>query len=69
MEVRLRVTEQSIHDLAGELSRAMGQLQQQFVRHEKRFDVLDAGLTSLRHEAAENTDWILRAITHAPGNP
>lgn len=47
----------------------MGQLQQQFVRHEKRFDVLDAGLTSLRHEMAENTERIVRAITHAPEAP
>lgn len=66
---RLGVTEQSIHDLSTELSRAMGQLQQQFVRHEKRFDVLDAGLTSLRHEMAENTERIVRAITHAPEAP
>ncbi len=67
--VRLGITEQPIHDLIAEVSRAMGQLQQQFVRHEKRFDVLDAGLASLRRELAENTGRIVRAIARAPGNP
>jgi hypothetical protein len=69
MEVRLGVTGQSIHDLDGELARAMGQLQQQFVRREKRFDVLDAGLATLRREAAENTYRIVRAITRASAMP
>ena len=69
VDARLGVTEQSIHDLAAEMSRGMGQMQQQLVRHEKRFDVLDAGLTSLRREMAENTDRIVHAITHATGAP
>lgn len=63
------MTEQSIHELVAEVSRAMGQLQRQFVRYEKRFDVLGAGLTSLRHEMAENTDRIVRAVTQAPEGP
>lgn len=69
VDARLGVTEQSIHDLAAEISRGVGQMQQQLVRHEKRFDVLDTGLTSLRRESAENTERIVRAITGAVDRP
>jgi len=69
IDARLGVLEQSFHDLTTAVARDFGLVQQQLVRQEKRFEVLDAGLTSLRHEIAENTDRIVRAITQAPGAP
>jgi len=62
---RLGVMEQSFHDLAAEVARDFGQVQQQSLRTEKRFDALDAGLASLRRELAESTEQIKRAITGA----
>jgi hypothetical protein len=52
---RLGTVEQSIHELTGEMARGFGQQQQQLTRIEKRFDVVDAGLTALRDGMAENT--------------
>jgi hypothetical protein len=59
---RLTVIEQSFHDLVGEVSRGFGQMQQQATRHEKRLEAVDAGLTALRAELAENTARIIQAI-------
>lgn len=62
MEQRIAVMEQSFHELVGEVSRGFGQIQQQLTRSEKRFETMDAGLSALRAEAAENTAQIIRAI-------
>lgn len=62
LEARLGVMEQSVHDLATEVARGFGQVQQQLTRHEKRFDALDAGLAALQTDIADNTERLLRAI-------
>ena len=62
IEARLGVVEQSVRDLATEVAREFGQVQQQLTRHEKRFDALDAGLTALSVRLTENTERIMRMI-------
>ena len=65
LEARAGSTEHSIHNLSAEVARGFGQLQQQLTRHEKRFDVLDAGLARLEQEVALGNERILRAISEA----
>jgi hypothetical protein len=60
IEGRVGTLEQAFHELVGETARGFGQVQ--LTRHEKRFDMLDVGLASLRGDLAESTDQILRAI-------
>jgi hypothetical protein len=59
---RLSSLDQSFHDLAGEMSRGFGQMQQQLTRHEKRLDAVDAGLAQLRVDLGDSTTRILEAI-------
>jgi hypothetical protein len=67
IEARLGVMEQSVHDLAAEVARGFGQVQQQLTRHEKRFDALDAGLAALPEKLTEHMERIMRAIVGAGG--
>jgi TolA-binding protein len=62
IEARLQVMEQSVHDLATEVARSFGQVQQQLTRAEKRFDGLEAGLAALQAQIAESTDRLMGAI-------
>jgi hypothetical protein len=59
---RLSSIEQSFHGLAGELSRGLGQIQQDLTRHDARFDALDAGLTEVRIALGDSTAKILAAV-------
>jgi hypothetical protein len=63
IDARLGVLEQSVHGLTAEVARGFGQMHQLLARHEQRFDVLDAGLTSIRAAMAEDTERLMRAIT------
>ena len=65
VDARLSVMEQSVHDMGAEVSRVISQLQQQLIRHEKRFDILDSGLASLRQGLVDSTEEIKRAILGA----
>jgi hypothetical protein len=58
IDARLGVMEKIVHSLATEITRDFGQVQQGLTRHERRFDTLDAGLTSLRESAADNTQQL-----------
>jgi len=62
VESRVGTSEQSFHGLVGEVARGFDQLQQQLTRHEKRIEVIDAGLTGLRAELADSTARIIQAI-------
>jgi hypothetical protein len=64
---RLSVIEQSYHDLIGEMSRGLGQMQQQLTRQEKRIDGVDAALAALRTELADSTAQIVEAVKAGPG--
>ena len=55
LDARSAGIEQSIHNLIGEVARGFGQQQQQLTRMEKRFDVVDTGLTGIGATLAENT--------------
>jgi len=64
---RLAILEQSLHDLVGEMSRGLGQVQQQMARQEKRIDAVDAGLTALRAALSDSTARIIQAIRLSDG--
>jgi hypothetical protein len=61
-KARLSVVEQSVHDLATEVARGFGQVQQQLARHETRFDALNAGLASLHAAMSDSTERIMEAM-------
>lgn len=61
-EARLGVLEQSVHELATEVARGVGQVRQQPSRHEKRFDPLDAGLASPRAALTGSTERIVQTM-------
>ncbi len=65
-EGRVGALEQSFHDLVGEVSRGLGQVQQQITRQEKRLEAVDGGLAALRAELAESTTRIVEAIGGKP---
>jgi uncharacterized coiled-coil protein SlyX len=62
LEPRFAAAEQSFHGLVAEVARVFGQVRQQMMRQEKRIDVVDAGLSTLRTELADSTARILHAI-------
>ena len=55
IEARLGLWEAAVHAVAAEVARGFGEMQQ-------RFDVMDAGLASLRTEVATSTATLLRAL-------
>jgi hypothetical protein len=62
IDARLGVLEQSVHGLAAEVARGFGPMQQLLARQEQRFDVLDAGLASIRSAITENTERLMQAL-------
>jgi septal ring factor EnvC (AmiA/AmiB activator) len=64
IEARLGGLEQSFHDLAAEMSRGFGQMQQQLTRLERRIDQVDAGLGAM-HISNERTEKLLAEILAA----
>jgi septal ring factor EnvC (AmiA/AmiB activator) len=66
LEARVGGTEHSVHDLAAEMARGFGQIQQQLTRHERRFDVLDAGLAALSRQLAETGERLIQIMTQGP---
>jgi hypothetical protein len=62
IDAMLGVLEQSVHGLAAEVARGFGPMQQLLARQEQRFDVLDAGLASIRSAITENTERLMQAL-------